>query len=180
MLFRSFFDNGADVHEDHHVEADVDESAVEEGGGDESIPLMHDEDGERETEAEAIGGFATHAPKDRQATGQAVCGHGHEFDGEHDDVDDEEAGGDGSVAAEKFGETFADLGHREFEIGAAVVTARGVDADEGAAGRTDLRTWILIAATEETAHRVFPAVEAVLPLIGQGQLFSLGAMCGAI
>ncbi len=60
-------------------------------------------------------------------------GHGHELDGEHDDVDDEDAGRDGSVAAEKFGEAFADLGHGEFEIGAAVMTARGVDADEGAA-----------------------------------------------
>ena len=107
-------------------------------------------------------------------------GHGHEFHGEHDDVDDEESGGDGRVAAEKFGESLADLGHRESEIGAAVVAARRVDANERAARRTDLRAGILIAtAAEETAYRIFPAVEAVLPLIGKRQLSSWGD-CAAV
>ncbi len=35
-----FFDDGTDVQEDHQVEADVDEAAVEVGGGDEAIPLV--------------------------------------------------------------------------------------------------------------------------------------------
>ena len=43
-----FFDDGADVHQHHHVEADVDEAAVEIGGGDEAIPLVHDENGKGE------------------------------------------------------------------------------------------------------------------------------------
>jgi hypothetical protein len=167
-----FFDDGADVHEDHHVETDVDEAAVEEGGGDEAIPLVPDEDGVGEAGAESIGGFAAHAPEDCKAAGLAVRGHGHEFDGEHDDVEDEEAGGDGSVATEEFGKAFADLGHREAEIGAAVVAAGGVDADERAARGADLRARILIATAEESAHGVFPAVEAVLPLIGERQLSS--------
>lgn len=175
-----FLDDGADVHEDHHVEADVDEAAVEKGGGDEAIPLVHDEDGEGEAGAESVSGFAAHAPENCEAAGLAVRGHSHEFDGEHDDVEDEEAGGDGSVAAEKFGEAFADLGHREAEIGAAVVTACGIDADEGAARGTDLRARILIAAAEEAAHGVFPAVEAVLPLIGERQLLFLARECSGL
>ncbi len=166
------FDDGADVHEDHHVETDVDEAAVEVTGGDEAIPLVHGENRVREAEAEAIGGFATHAPQDCEAASLTVRGQGHEFDGEHDDVEDEEAGGDGSVAAEEFGEAFADLGHGEAEVGAAVVTAGGVDADERTARGTDLRARILIAAAEEAAHGVFPAVEAVLPLIRERQLSS--------
>lgn len=163
------FDDGADVHEDHHVEADVDEAAVKITSGDEAIPLVHYKNGERETGAEAIGGLAAHTPKDCEAAALAVRSHGHEFDGEHDHVSDEETGGDGSVAAEKFGKAFADLGHGEAKIGAAVVTTRGVDADERAARGADLRARILIAAAEETAHGVLPAVKAVLPLIGQGQ-----------
>jgi len=163
------FDDGADVHEDHHVEADVDEAAVKITSGDEAIPLVHYKNGERETGAEAIGGLAAHTPKDCEAAALAVRSHGHEFDGEHDHVSDEETGSDGSVAAEKFGKAFADLGHGEAKIGAAVVTTRGVDADERAARWADLRARILIAAAEETAHGVLPAVKAVLPLIGQGQ-----------
>ena len=164
-----FFDDWADVHEDHHVEADVDEAAVKITSGDEAIPLVHYKNRERETGAEAIGGLAAHTPKDCEAAALAVRSHGHEFDGEHDHVSDEETGGDGSVAAEKFGKAFADLGHGEAKIGAAVVTTRGVDADERAARGADLRARILIAAAEETAHGVLPAVKAVLPLIGQGQ-----------
>ena len=175
-----FFDDGADVHEDHHVEADVDEAAVEKGGGDEAIPLVHDEDGEGEAGAESVSGFAAHAPENCEAAGLAVRGHSHEFDGEHDDVEDEEAGGDGSVAAEKFSEAFADFGHRETEVGAAVVTARGVDADERTARGTNLRARILIAAAEEAAHGVFPAVEAVLPLIGERQLLFLARECSGL
>jgi hypothetical protein len=176
-----FFDNGADVHKNHHVEADVDEAAVEITGGDEAIPLVHDEDGEREAGAEAIDGFAAHAPENGEAAALAVRDHGHEFHGEHEDVDDEEAGGDGSVAAEKFGEALTDFSHREAEIGAAVVTARGVDADERAARGADLRARVLIAtAAEETAHGVFPAGEAVLPLIGKGQWVSLRVTSSAL
>jgi hypothetical protein len=176
-----FFDDGADVHEDHHVEADMDEAAVEVGGGDEAIPFVHFENGEVEAGAEAIGGHSTHAPENGEAAALAICGHGHEFDGEHDDVDDEEDGGDRSVAAEEFRDAFADLGHGEAEIGAAVVTAGGVDADERAACGADLRAGILIsAAAEETARGVFPAVEAVLPLIGERQRVSLVAMCGGL
>jgi hypothetical protein len=61
------------------------------------------------------------------------------------------------------------------------MTASCVDADEGAASRADLWARILIAsATEETAHGVFPAVDAVLPLIGKRQRFSSRVVCSAL
>jgi hypothetical protein len=52
------------------------------------------------------------------------------------------------MLAEKSGKFFAQRGERKSQAGAALVAARGADADQSAAGGTDFRTRLLIATAE--------------------------------
>jgi len=56
------------------------------------------------------------------------------------------------------------------------MAAGGIDTDEGATRGTKSGTWLIIgAAAEKSASGAFPAIDALLPMIGNGQSASLRA-----
>ena len=175
-----FLNDGTELEEGHHVEADVDEAAVEKHGGDDAPPLMNlDLKVRRNAHTQANSRLAAQAPEDGEAARFAGLNDHHQSDREHEEIGDEEHGGDGGVAAGQFAQLLAEGGHGKVEVGAAFVAAGGVDADEGAARGADARAWLLRAATEKAAEFSFPALESCLPTIGKRQRSSLrGARSG--
>src|SRR5208337_2674935 len=95
-------------------------------------------------------------------------------DAEHEHIDGEECHSHRGVAAEKFGEAFAPGGEGKAQAGATFVAAIGVDADESAAGGTELRA-LFAGAAEHAAEDLLPARDAHLPMVGKGQPSSLRA-----
>ncbi len=66
-------------------------------------------------------------------------------------AESENAVGGGGCCGEQVPERTAGGGHRECEVGAALMAARGIRADQGAAGRAEL--WAsLLSAAEKAAH----------------------------
>jgi len=56
------------------------------------------------------------------------------------------------------------------------MASSGADTDERSARRADLRTRLIVsAAAKKSPHRVFPALQSPLPLIGKRQFSSLRA-----
>src|SRR6266403_1723734 len=169
-----FFEGGAELHQGHHVEADVNQSAVQEHRGDQPIPLMLNVNSVRRAHPETVSGLAAHSPQDAEATAFALGCRGHPLDSEHHQVGDQECGGYWRGAGENSGEAAIYGGHGKFKIGPAIVATRRVYSDQGAAVWTELGTRLLVAtAAERILQRGLPAVEPILPLIGKRQLSSL-------
>ena len=80
------------------------------------------------------------------------------------------------MLAEDSGKSLAKSGERKAQVRAALVAARGADADQCSTSGADLRTRLVVsAATKESPHRTFPALQPPLPLIGLRQFSSLRA-----
>src|SRR5882724_5335071 len=113
-----FLDGGSELKEGHHIEADVNQAAVEEHRGDQAPPLIElNQKAQGETHTQADCRFAADAPKDAEAA--ALSGlHDHdESDAEHKEVGDEHYGSDCRIAADYSGELFAEGGKGEIQIG---------------------------------------------------------------
>ena len=78
------------------------------------------------------------------------------------------------MSAEQFREALAPGGQSEAEIRAALMTARGINPHQGAAGRAKLRA--AFPTAEHSGKKTLPAFKAHLPLIGKGQHSSLRAI----
>ncbi len=66
-------------------------------------------------------------------------------------AESENSVGGGGCCGEQVPERTAGGGHRECEVGAALMAARGIRADQSAAGRAELRASLLSTA-EKAAH----------------------------
>ena len=71
-------------------------------------------------------------------------------------------------------EAFVEGGHRIIQISAALVAARGADAHQRPARRTNFRPGLLaFTAAKKSTHGASPTVHAHLPRIGKRQFSSL-------
>lgn len=78
------------------------------------------------------------------------------------------------MVAEQAGKLFADRSEGEGQVGAAFMTARGVDADERAARWAEFGTRLVVfAAAEKSLRCVLHSIDTTLPLIGNCQCASL-------
>src|SRR5579859_196790 len=168
-----FFKGRAELHQVHHIEADVNQSAVQEHGGDEAPPLMLRENRLTETCAEAEGRNSVEAPENTQAAGGTGLDGEHQLDGEEQKIQTEKDGRDRRFEVRYDGNFLGDGGEREAQARAAFVAAGGADADERAARGTKLRARRPVAAARKAAQRFFPALEARLPAIGKCHRVSL-------
>src|SRR6267154_3855652 len=81
-----FFESGAQLHQRHHVETDVNQSTMQKHRGDEAIPLMLNVNSVWRAHAEAVGGFAAHSPQNAETPAFALGRGGHPLDSEHHQV----------------------------------------------------------------------------------------------
>ena len=77
------------------------------------------------------------------------------------------------LLAEESGKFFAQCREGKSQARAALVAARRVDSNQRSARRTNLRPRLLLAAAEESAHRILPFFHAPLPPIRKRQFSSL-------
>src|SRR5262249_32469449 len=163
------FKGGAQLHQRHHVETDVDQTTVQKHRGDQPIPLMLPINWIRTTDPQAVAGFSSHSPQNAQPAGFAMGGKSKKADTEHKNIGDQQRSRDRRImVADQRRQLFADGGERESEVSAAYVAARGVNADQRAARGAELGACLLIAA-EKAASGAFHIFDATLPLIGNPQ-----------
>src|SRR5260370_17143590 len=63
----NFFHNGTNVHEHHHVEPDVNQTAVQEHCGNQPVPLMPLINARTKARSEPIQSLSVHAPEEPQS-----------------------------------------------------------------------------------------------------------------
>src|SRR5262249_17906111 len=144
------FDGWSDVHQGHHVEADVNESAVQVHGGKHAVPVeVTIAEGNAHTQP--VKRFAVETEKDADALLSVRHGN-HPCDAKHEDIGDQKSGRGGNlVLAQERGKLLADGGEGKSQICAAFMAARGLDADERAAGGAELRARLMVFAAAEKA-----------------------------
>jgi len=140
---------------------------VKKHGGNQPVPLMADKDTGPKTGAESIENLPVHSPQNSKATAASRLQRSHQFDGEQNNVYDDDAGGHGSSAAKNSGQTLTHRRQRETQIRPALVTPSRMNADECPAGRAQLRP--PLSAPKHPAEQALPAFEPHLPLVGKCQ-----------
>src|SRR5260370_16135007 len=92
-------------------------------------PLVAIKHGPRRAFAQSIKRFAAHSPQDAEAASAACVDRAEKTDTEHQDIHNEQDGGNRRRAAEESGETFAQSCEGESQACAAFVAARRVKSD---------------------------------------------------
>jgi hypothetical protein len=123
-----FFERGAELHQGHHVETNVDQPAVQEHSGDQAIPLMLNVYCIGRAHPKAVSRLATYSPQNAETTAATLRRNGHPLDSEHYQVRNQERGGDWRGAGENSRQAAIYRGHGKFQIGAAIVAAGGIDS----------------------------------------------------
>ena len=106
----NFFDHGPNIQQHHHVETDMDQTAVEKHGGNQAIHLALP-DGWSPQSAEAVKNFVIEPPQNAQAAALPGLDGGHHADATHQDINDKQGGGDGRAPAKISGEALTQCRH---------------------------------------------------------------------
>src|ERR1043166_5143452 len=149
------FDGRTDVHECQHIEADVNQAAMQIHGGDEAIPTEIVVT-KGDSHSEAIESFSVKTEK--HAKPLFAFGYGDEpADGEHQNVGNENGRSHRRFPAKIPGQALADGSQGETQICAADVAARGGDADERTAGTAELGAGLVFTTHKAAAGGGFSA-----------------------
>src|SRR5208337_175371 len=97
-----FFHNRADIQQHHHIESDVQQTAMQKACSDQSPPLMENKYSVGIAGAQTIERFIPHAKKQTEPAGFFGFECCQQADGEHHYVHDENDCRDGRVATKKF------------------------------------------------------------------------------
>src|SRR5258708_32559574 len=170
----NFFHNGTNVHEHHHVEPDVNQTAVQEHCGNQPVPLMSLISARTKARQEPIQSLSVHAPQDAESAELSRLNRAHQLGGKKHDIQDQNRYRHRRVSAEKFGKPFAPSSEPKPQVRSAFVASRCINSNQRAARGTQLRP--LLAASKHPAEDLLPAVHPVLPLIRKGQHSSLHAL----
>src|SRR5215831_3400167 len=168
---------GTELHQRHHIEADVDQTAVQKHRRDESPPLMIEKNRRSIVHTQSVRTNGVEAPKDVQSACFPGLNREHQLYRKQEEVQAEKDCRDGRSHPRENGDFLGDGGEREAEAGATLVTASGGNADQSITGGTQFRAGLLVFAAEQAPQGVFQARNSPLPAIGKCQRASLQRAC---